>query len=89
VEFENVELPLQAGFYVYRFWDIQGRCLYVGRTRSIAKRIGQHVSSKWWWPQVHSMDVVECVDRKQMKAMEATQVCLHLPSYNIYKPTGI
>lgn len=53
-----------ADHFVYILASEDGRCLYVGMTTSLTRRLGQHANLKDWWPEVRHMEwrVLACKD---------------------------
>ena len=55
--------PTSAACYVYRLWDANGQCLYVGMvggTRGLRERIREHRQGKPWFREVARLNYIEC-----------------------------
>lgn len=69
--------------YVYRFWDKQGRALYIGMTSSPSGRIASH-ANQHWWRSVDHFDAEKHPDRECALLAEADQIDRHQPLHNFY-----
>lgn len=74
------DLPTAPGYYVYRLWDADGKCMYVGMVgdnvpRRLSARLGQHRRDKTWWPAVARIDAATCaqftVHEEEARQIEA------------------
>lgn len=59
------DLPSAPGWYCYRLWGADGRCLYVGMVgdngpRRLRARISEHRKRKPWWGDVCRIDAADC-----------------------------
>lgn len=71
------DLDMTPRKWVYRLWDADGKCLYVGQHHGWhpSLRISQH-RSKPWWPDVTRADYYEvtgyldAAERKEIKAQQ-------------------
>lgn len=39
-----------VGAFVYRCYDEQGRLLYIGSSKNMARRLAEHADKSPWWP---------------------------------------
>ena len=67
--YKETEIPRKPGIYV--FYDISERPVYVGESKQIATRIGQH-SEKFWFkpPIVQSASYIEVQDEELRRQLE-------------------
>lgn len=42
--------------YIYRFWNKDNECLYVGQTIRLKSRFNQHRQDKEWWNEVDKIE---------------------------------
>jgi hypothetical protein len=82
------DYPNRLGHYVYRLWDADGRCLYVGRVgetvpRRVSTRLSAHRREQSWWPDVARIDVAVLPDAEATWAEERAQVGQHDPVHNV------
>jgi hypothetical protein len=72
----------QRGF-IYRCWDAEDNCLYVGQHTGIhpAVRIQSH-RSKRWWPEVSRIDYVEVSEGEDLAEAEIAQIQQFNPRHN-------
>lgn len=70
---------------VYRFYDEDDRCLYVGITNNPDQRFRQHAESKHWWERVkHSRTLVMWyANRMEAEAAEEHAIVTERPLFNI------
>lgn len=74
---------------LYRFWDIQGRLLYVGITNSPDLRWAQHAADKPWWERVHHKQVCAWYpSRSRAEAAERMAIMCERPLYNVIHNQG-
>ena len=59
-------------WYVYRMWDDDGECLYVGHTGWLRKRINDHKTRARgsWLAYVADIDICACRDREEARIGE-------------------
>lgn len=81
---EPVELDLKARCWIYRLWNADGKCLYVGQATRIhpSLRIADHVR-KSWWNEVAKADYMEVYDPIRLTALEVEQIRELDPVYNL------
>lgn len=68
--------------YVYRLYDEQRRCLYVGCTITPHVRIGFHVG-KEWGHLIHSSLITEHVHKQAALKVEREEIVRLQPLYNL------
>lgn len=68
---------------LYRFYDIDGRLLYVGISLNAAMRAAQHRAEKSWWPDVARMDVERHSDRATALEAERQAIVDERPRHNV------
>ena len=73
------ELPC----FLYRITDNAGDLLYVGVTRNVALRVGQHGALQPWWDQVADIAVEVLPDRTTALRAEAEAIRREAPRYNV------
>jgi hypothetical protein len=71
---------------VYRFFDIDGRLVYVGYTASLSHRLEQHRRGASWWPQVHRGTYEVFDDEETAREAEAKAILFERPLAN--RPPG-
>jgi excinuclease ABC subunit C len=80
-------LPDAPGVYLLK--DARGRVLYVGKAKSIRKRVGSHLSGKGSRPatdlvtRIHSVDFVETANEAEALLAEQRFIKQHRPAFNI------
>jgi hypothetical protein len=87
---EPIDVPLDAIIpAVYRLWDANGVCLYVGQTTQIRPelRIISH-RSKPWWPEVARADYVIVRNPDALTQVEYDQTVKHRPRYSKAYPAA-
>lgn len=67
---------------LYRFYDAAERLLYVGVSRNLATRWGQHETEKSWWPAVTRKTVVMYGSRKEAELAEGRAIRSESPLHN-------
>ena len=81
-------IPLNPGPSVYRFWNAEGECLYVGMSRAqrLFRRIGAHMLDTLhktkWWKDVVRVDRMELADEEAAQVEERRQIYLQRPIHN-------
>lgn len=68
---------------LYRYFDAEGRLLYVGVTRDPAKRDGEHVKLSPWRARAHRRSVEWYASRPEALAAERSAIRSELPAHNI------
>lgn len=76
--FERAQKPTS----LYRFFDDQGRLLYVGITERGAMRWGEHRKDKHWWDDVASSTIEHFATRSRAEAAEKSAIQAERPLYN-------
>lgn len=70
---------------VYRFYDAEGRLLYVGISLNLEGRLAKH-RRREWWPEVVRCDVEWFEDRRGAKAAERAAIAEEDPIHNVTRP---
>jgi excinuclease UvrABC nuclease subunit len=68
--------------YIYCFYDVNGICLYVGKTIDIKQRFQQH-KEKEWWKEVYSIECAEVKDLRMIDIYERYYINKLKGKYNI------
>lgn len=68
---------------VYRMFSRQGDLLYVGITKSLAARLGQHDTGKDWYHLVDSIKLAHYPTRDQARRAEIMAIQKESPAFNI------
>lgn len=68
---------------LYRFYDSNGRLLYVGITVRLPLRLRQHNDTKPWWTDVSDVTVEHFASRPEAARAEQEAIRLELPLFNI------
>jgi hypothetical protein len=72
---------------LYRFFDANGRLLYVGISLHAAQRASDHRRDKDWWSDVARMDVEHQADRQTALKAELLAIRTEHPIHNIIGAT--
>lgn len=74
--------------FVYRCFDSQGRLLYVGCTKNLARRHNEHsmVNGSSWWPQVVSTKLVGPLTYRSGRDLERLIINTEFPLHNHDEP---
>jgi hypothetical protein len=82
-------LSVEPKSWVYRLWDEDGTCLYVGQYVGFhpAVRVADHRSGKSWWSEVATIDYVELDVGEDLDAAERAQIKELRPKYNVQHRT--
>ena len=70
---------------LYRFFDADGRLLYVGMTHRLAARTSEHSRSAatTWWPKVASRTIEWFDSRSEAKTAESSAIRSENPAFNV------
>ena len=68
--------------FVYVARDGGGSVLYVGMTTNLRGRFGAHARSSSWWSLRGSIEVTECENADDARALEDDLICRFDPPYN-------
>lgn len=81
MEFSDLVLP-EGNQFVYRMWDKDGNCLYVGQHAGLhpAARLAQHARDKFWWGEVCRIDYA--LVSGDLDEAELEQIAELTPKYN-------
>ena len=75
--------------FLYRWFDAEGRLLYVGITNDASRRVAEHVASKPWIGQAAQMTLTHYPDRAAVLAAEKEAIRMEQPAYNIVHNGGV
>jgi predicted GIY-YIG superfamily endonuclease len=67
---------------VYRYYDAEGRLIYVGVTSRGPQRQAQHAITAEWWPHVRAQDVEHYDNRETALRREKWLIERHRPPFN-------
>lgn len=70
-------------YFIYKFVDIQGSLLYVGKTTNLRRRVLQHLNDKSWADEIFSLYYAECESATQMDIYELYTIGKEKPKYNL------
>jgi predicted GIY-YIG superfamily endonuclease len=73
---------------LYRFYAADGELLYVGITKSLPHRLGQHESDKPWFRYVETIKVTNYGSRSHARAAEIRAIQEESPAWNIADRSG-
>lgn len=77
-----LDVPSQRAV-VYVAWGIEeDRPLYVGRSRTLMTRIGQHAHKSAWWPYVRRLEVYSYANEGEAIVAEAEAIADLRPEWN-------
>jgi hypothetical protein len=70
---------------LYRWFDAEGRLLYVGISLHAAARASEHRRSQPWWPLAVRMDIEKLgqITRAEAETVERAAIIAERPIYNI------
>lgn len=68
---------------LYRFYDVEGRLLYIGLTADLPTRLNNHRDDKPWWCEVTRVAVEHYPDRAAVIAAERRAIIAEGPRYNV------
>lgn len=69
---------------VYRLYDADAVCLYVGCTSNLDARLAHHATRQFWGNDIARHESVEFPTRRLALDAEAETIREHRPRYNIY-----
>ena len=67
---------------MYRFFDGQGRLLYIGATSCFPRRLREHARDKPWWDDVARIDIEHFSSLKAAQTAEVEAIKSEKPLYN-------
>src|SRR5581483_10653325 len=67
---------------LYRFYDRVGQLLYIGISRNLHARWGQHEAEKTWWPLAAKRTVVMYPSRAEAEKAEKAAIRSERPVHN-------
>lgn len=68
---------------VYRFFDDGGRCLYVGASNNLGRRLREHTRGTPYWPAVRRIGVTVYGCRRAMLDAERRAIIAVRPVHNV------
>lgn len=68
---------------LYRFWDADGRLLYIGITEMPEKRWAAHAGTKSWWSEVARKDLEWFENREDARAGELAAIRTEHALHNV------
>ena len=69
--------------YLYRMFDSDGKLLYVGISKSVLKRLGEHLNEKDWLPDEACIKWTTYQTREKAEAAERRAIQNESPIWNI------
>lgn len=81
--YDDVPPRCERGGYIYKAWDSEGRCLYVGRTTDPRSRMKTHAQKGSPWLLVTNKMTWTIVDEWELSRAEMSAIRLLKPMYNI------
>lgn len=77
--------PLEnpIGYYVYFLWAYGGELMYVGESRNILGRLGDHMRNPERQYAICRITTIECADEAAMHRLEGAAIREHQPPWNI------
>lgn len=72
---------------LYRYFDSDGRLLYVGITKNLFQRQDQHSRTQPWWHEVATATFQHLDNRDSALFAETAAIARELPKYNKAGPT--
>ena len=73
---------MNAAPLVYRVFDADDRLIYIGATKNLKDRMGNHRSLKWWHSLVARVETERHVDMESAFAAEAAAIAAERPAFN-------
>lgn len=73
---------------LYRWWDAEGRLLYVGKSISVFSRIQQHRRNSKFFPEASTMTIERFGTEKELAVAEIAAIRTEGPLYNIAGSIG-
>lgn len=67
---------------VYRYYDSDGRLLYIGVTKNLIGRQEDHNQTRPWWPEVASASFIHFDTRQEALDHETAMIGIQWPKYN-------
>lgn len=75
-------IPLRTGWRVYVIRNLHGDVLYVGMTKLLWRRIGEHSKKAAWWDEAASVVSFPCANKARAASMERQLIGLLHPTHN-------
>lgn len=87
---------VEQEWFIYRFWDIHGRLLYIGQTgRAAVARWLEHIKHQWWAGEIVTMQRQALTYRSEAAVLRAEEIAiksefpLHNDKHNHGNPNRI
>ena len=71
------------GFFVYTLWSRAGRRLYIGQSRNVLGRVGDHMSNPERGPSVARITFIKCRTKEAMDDLELKLIRDYQPDWNV------
>jgi hypothetical protein len=68
---------------IYRLWDKDGQLLYIGHSKGVLSRLGDHIAEKQWITQVVSVTLEHFSSVEEAKAVETRAIKDEFPLHNV------
>ncbi len=68
---------------LYRFFDGEGRLLYIGITGDAAVRWSNHRRDRPWWPLMRRIEIEPHATRADVEAAERAAIIAERPAFNV------
>ena len=68
--------------YVYFATQESGEALYIGMTKCVSTRLGQHKYTATWWDMFSAVGYITCETRELAKHIEKFLIQTHQPIFN-------
>lgn len=68
---------------VYALFNDEGRCLYVGRSVNLRRRLQQHARQAAWWPSVEYIQQIKITNPVDANSVERALIRSYQPVHNV------
>jgi hypothetical protein len=68
-------------------WDEEGELLYIGHSKGVLSRLGDHIAEKQWITRVATVTLEHFSSVEEAKAVETRAIRDEFPSYNVVGAT--
>jgi excinuclease UvrABC nuclease subunit len=69
--------------YIYKFFNNNNECLYVGKTGHLKSRFNQHKRDKIWWAEIERIEYAICEKEFMIDLYEIYYINTLDPKYNL------
>ena len=69
-------------YYIYKHYNSDNQIVYVGQTKNLEKRQGEHFLNSKWKNEIHRIEYVEVTDKMLMDLYEKYYIDKDSPKYN-------